>query len=625
MKIAFLSLSLVLMSPLLSVAQVFHKSDILLSYSQTESIRDSYSATGIAWGVLPLPPHWDIENRDHFNIFTQNVRTISKEGRTFHARIEFDAGWELFIDYCLRNGLTYTDYTCKSIDNQNFEYPWFAGRAYKGGHPYWLSSHSAVFKGFLKYQIDKALLADDLEVLMLDAQTSSALACRDQWSSGDFSTASMTAFTAWLRQKCTSNELNALGIRDIPAFDYRVFLKQHGVHTGADYKKRVQQHVSNGLQLPLYEEFRLFQNVAIRELTADLITYAKDQANPRGILVGTSSPLGDPYRSTLLEELDFYQQELAMEESDFAHNPTLTYKFAESLNTHFILTAEPNDWEFINRDKSREPEVTQWIAEAYAQGAVFIAPAEQWTINSGNYTPTTDFTSLYKWISENTSLFNDFTNTQAEVALVVSREATRKYVYRINSIVNALEEANVAFDVIVAGDAYFQNTVSFNTLDQYKKVLVQEDEYNWFISKNASLKNSLDLLGHKLDRVETHNGGGQTQAIDLHALRKSLSCAISCSAHGVHLYPRISSTQPNGLVVHVVNTNYDDAHQLVTQKGLSLNLKNSGYSKATFYQAGQEPVQLTVTATGNNLQVSGIDNLNAWGVVLLKNGFESNP
>ena len=183
----------------------------------------------------------------------------------------------------------------------------------------------------------------------------------------------------------------------------------------------------------------------------------------------------------------------------------------------------------------------------------------------------------------------------------------------------------MAFDVIVAGDAYFKNTVSFNILDQYKKVLVQEDEYNWLISKNASLKNSLDLLGHKLDRVETHNGDGQTQAIDLHALKKSLSCAISCSAHGVHLYPRISSTQPNSLVVHVVNTNFDDARQLVTQNGLRLNLKNSGYSEATFYQAGESPIQLTITATGNHLEVSGIDSLDSWGVVLLKNGFESNP
>ena len=621
MKIVFLSLSLVLIGPVTSVAQVFQKSDILLSYPQTKNIRDKYSATGIAWGVLPIPPHWDIENRDHFNFFTQNVETISKEERTFHARIEFDAGWELFIDYCLRNGLTYTDYTCKSIDDQNFEYPWFAGRSYKGGRPYWLSSHSVVFKDFLKYQIDKALLADHLKVLMLDAQTSSALACRDQWSSGDFSTASMTAFSAWLQQEYTPNELNALGIQDIQTFDYRSFLKQHGVHTDADYKNHVQQHVSNGTQLPLYEEFRLFQNVAIRELTAVLIAYARDRANPRGILVGTSSPLGDPYRSTVLEELDFYQQELAMEESDFAHKPTLTYKFAESLDTHFILTAEPSDWECINRDKSHEPEVKQWIAEAYAQGAVFIAPAEQWTIKSGNYTPTIDLMSLYKWISENKSLFNDFTDTKAEVALIVSREATRKYVYRINSIVNVLEKANVAFDVIVAGDAYFKNPVSFNTLDQYKKVLVQEDEYNWFIGKTISLKNSLDLLGDKLYRVGTHNGDGQTQSIDLRALKKSLGYTVSCSAHGVHLYPRISSTQPDSMVVHMVNTNYDDAYQLIIQNDFSLNLKNSGYSKATFYQAEQEPVQLTVTANSNNLLVSGIDNLDSWGIVLLENEF----
>jgi len=71
------------------------------------------------------------------------------------------------------------------------------------------------------------------------------------------------------------------------------------------------------------------------------------------------------------------------------------------------------------------------------------------------------------------------------------------------------------------------------------------------------------------------------------------------------------------MVVHVVNTNYDNTHRLVTQNGLSLNLKNSVYSKATFYKAGQEPVQLTVRATGNNLQLSGIDNLDSWGVVLL--------
>ena len=79
------------------------------------------------------------------------------------------------------------------------------------------------------------------------------------------------------------------------------------------------------------------------------------------------------------------------------------------------------------------------------------------------------------------------------------------------------------------------------------------------------------------------------------------------------------------MVVHVVNTNYDNTQQLVTQNDLSLNLKNSGYSKATFYQAGEAPIQLTVTATGNSLKVSGINNLDSWGVVLLKNGFQSNP
>ena len=41
-------------------------------------------------------------------------------------------------------------------------------------------------------------------------------------------------------------------------------------------------------------------------------------------------------------------------------------------------------------------------------------------------------------------------------------------------------------------------------------------------------------------------------------------------------------------------------------------------------QAG-ELCRTPATFTGNNLEVSGIDSLDAWGVVLLENGFESNP
>ena len=128
MKIVFLSLSLVLINPLTSVAQFFQKSDILLSYPQTEGVRDKYSplnSLGCFADSTPLG-HWKSRSLQHL---TTNVRTISKEGRTFMPASNW---WlKLFIDYCLRNGLTYTDYTCKSIDDQNFEYPWFAGRSTK--------------------------------------------------------------------------------------------------------------------------------------------------------------------------------------------------------------------------------------------------------------------------------------------------------------------------------------------------------------------------------------------------------------------------------------------------------------------------------------------------------------
>ena len=599
-----------------SIGQNFNKSDILLAYPQTTQIRDSYSANGVAWGFLPIPPHWDIENQAHINTYINNVSTIYNENRKIHVRIEFDASWELFIDYCNQNNLNYDDYACKTIDDNTFEYPWFSGRSYKGKKPNWISSHSSVFLNFLKYQIDKALLATDLEVLMIDAQTSSALATRDQWNGGDFSLACRTNFTTWLQNNYTSQELNTLGITNISTFDYRSFLNSQGIVTDSDYRNRVQQHLSNGTQLPLLEEFRLFQNQSIKSLTEQLIVYAKQQAQPRDIVIGTSSPLNDPFRSTITDSIDFYQQELAMHAGDYQHPTTLTYKVAETLNKPFILTAEPDDWEEIKTNITKEPEVKKWIAEAYAQGAIFIAPAEQWTVNSGNYIPTIDFTYIYNWISNNNTLFDNYTKVDAEVALVISREATRKYVYRINSLIEALEQENIPFNILIAEDDFYNSPLNFQQLNSYKKVLVQEDEYNWYLSNNLDLKNNLDLLQTKLEIVPTHDINGQKINIDLTSLKNSLQNIIDVSSLEIKTYPRTNNTTEK--LIHLVNQEIDNNNDFVEQRDFTVKLMNNNYTSATYSQPGSSPIELDIAYSGDTILLSGFDGLMFWGVISLK-------
>ena len=72
-------------------------------------------------------------------------------------------------------------------------------------------------------------------------------------------------------------------------------------------------------------KFRLFQNVVIRELTADLISYARDQANPRGIRRHLK-PSRDPYRSTVLKNLTFTNKNWPWRK---VTHVSATYKFAE--------------------------------------------------------------------------------------------------------------------------------------------------------------------------------------------------------------------------------------------------------------------------------------------------------
>ncbi|MGL1885146.1 MAG: Ig-like domain-containing protein [Reichenbachiella sp.] len=595
------------------------KSSIPITFVENSQIRQDYGITNIAWGFLPLD---NIENPGRMDQFINDVELMNSEGISFHARVEFDAGWKLFVDYTndIAN-VQYEDHACLSVDGQPAEYPWFAFNTYKGGSPYWMSSHSPVYEDFMKYQIDKTLEAP-IDVLMIDAQTSSALACRDQWVSGDFSTHAMTSFAAFLNANYTPAELDIAGISDFNGFSYLTFLNDMGIDTDAEYKAAVLTHLMQEEVLPLYEEYRLFNNIEINALTERLVAYAKSQA-PH-LKIGVSSPLEDPYRSTIQDDITFFQQEVPMVLDEWSWEPVLLYKEAELFNTSLALTALPTDWELVNNNQVAEEEAKEWIASAYANGANFIAPANMWAGGFSWYVPSIDFTYIYQFISNNTVMFDDYTSVASKVGIIHSREAARHYTYAINNVISAVEANSIPWDLILAGDAYYESTPTFAELNQYEKVFVAEEVYERFLMDNPDFGPTLTQLGSKLV-IFTEDDDASTIA----SIQDDLSSSISVTSNGTNIadaiaiYPRETDVEFAPYMVHMVNRDFDEGSKSYDVKNdVSVTIQGNYFDQiivgAVMHQPGQDPVTLDVTTSGNEVTISGIQNLDFWGLLELQ-------
>ncbi|MGL1885135.1 MAG: Ig-like domain-containing protein [Reichenbachiella sp.] len=613
--LGLLCLSLVRMG----VSQHLDKSDVLIADEHDQSLRDAYSATNIAWGFLPFG---NLDDLSTMSAYLSEVNQIQSEGRTYHARVEFDAGWKNFIDYCINNGLTYADHACVSVDGIPYEYPWFAGSQYNGGSPLWMSSHSTVFMDFMKYQVDKTLEAT-VEVLMIDAQTSSALACKDQWNGGDFSTHAMDAFNTWLDTNFTAAELAVLGINDINTFNYRTYLNGLGITDIDGYKNRVQTHINGTNLLPLFDEYRIFNNVAIGDFTKDLIAYT-ETSGTGNLEVGSSSPVIDPYRATLIDELDFFQQELRVVMDDWTFEPVISYKIAENLGKDFVLTGDPGDWSEVLNGAVEEEEVKGWIANAYANGANFIAPARQWAYGSDYYEPNIDFTYIFDFIQDNKTLFDNHAPVSSKMAVIHSREAVRRYTNSINDVILALEANNINYDFVIAGDEYYPSTPTFAELDQYEKLIVSENVYDWYLANDPAWSSLISQLGDKVIQW-----GDRDLVSSLGAVKTGLTTSISVASGNSNIdddvtaYPRKPIAGSGSYIVHLVNSDLNNSGQYVQKTNVSVTLKGDVFQfqnpieHAIYHEPGQAPQNVTFSSANGEMTISGINALGFWGVLEL--------
>ncbi len=459
-------------------AQAIQESEVFLGYiadgKKTGNIEKS-RATSLAWGMLP---RW-IDDANGMTAWKQDIIGLQTKGLEVTGRVEFDAGWWSFVDFVGNPTASWA----LDLEGNPVDYWWFAGQQEDGYAANWISHHAPDFKAFLKHQVDKVYEAP-IDRLLFDTQTSSTRTLR--WEGGDFSIHALSGFRSFLKAKYSSSELKAMSVNDVDSFDYRVFLNARGYNT-YKYQQEAETWPS---PIPLYEDFVLFNRESLNDLMNEVFTYAKTKNGTQEF--GVSASLAEPRGWVHSEEVQFLNGEL-FHSGDWAdgtpYYPILDLKLAEALNKKLIFNALPADWESL-KTNNRPRQARTWIAQAYAMGGNFLVPGDVWLGNSGTWDPGFEnYQDLYTYIQNNKALF-DNQKSHSKVGLLFSTQAQLYETPAIRDAVLYLIQENIPFDVLVFGDAAWNQNPSLEKLKQYEAILSTDDE-SFLTSEQKTLLNTV--------------------------------------------------------------------------------------------------------------------------------------
>jgi len=592
-----------------------------------------YQVDATMWGFLP-PSFADFDFQTNLtptmNSYVTDTINHELADVDWVSRIEWDVIW---------NGMTskypqrFQQAMVKRLDGSNLEITWFPGH-------YFFSTHHPLFREYIEWQIqdvafyDNENLINRVDAILFDSQHSNPA---QYYLGGDFSDNCMANFRSWLAQNFSNEKLTALGITDISTFHYGEFLKNNGYNANK-YEKET-TNIPN--EIPLSNEYRHFLQDWNNNYLAELVQFTDEVAKAKGypykegigyIEVGTSSPIFDPYwhgiRMPFNEEFDFYVQEFnhRANEQKVNNDVILMYKLAEAIDKPLALTALPYpDWNYMVDNPEAVDLVRTWIAQAYANGAIFMAPEQMWAYQGElqrYYNPEIgDYDYIYAWINEKSFMFDGF-ETVANVGLVYSHQAYRENQYDkldIFSAASDLMEKNIPYKIIIAGD------------DWWPKYLTDTDQ--------SSLMDSLDVI------VKTDFNGtalSASQAAKLNAYQNKivnwsdtasttslLAKEMSVDIAQVALFPRenadLNAAMDNApRIMHLVNRDFNastlslnaKSNLIITINDSLYSDVNTGFVGAMYSQAGQPAIHLD-TSYKNGITTVKVPELKSWGLIEL--------
>lgn len=553
-------------------------------------IYDDYGADMIGWGFLPAAQgSFDTSN------YIKAVEQHHSAGIKFQARIEWDVVWDGMRKFTS----DYERAACRDLNGEPLNFPWKPSA-------YWFCSHQTLFRDYILYQINMALTGSP-DSLMFDSQTSTPIT---YWYGGCFCDRCMVDFNDWLNEHYTSDELASMGIPDLATFNYHDYLVDAG-YTRTTYNNAAKRWPNN---IPLSQEYRLFQLQFINSYVQELANYARNKVD-YPLMISTSSPIIDPYfhgsRMVYVPDVDFYTLEYNhnADRHIVPENVITLYKIADALGRPCVVTGQPNpDWLTMYREK-RVNLARSWIAQAYANGAIFMVPIKMWAYEGSKHywynSRTGDYDYIYRFIHENPDLFDGY-EPISHVGLVYVHTAYRKNSKVIFDACAALTRENIPFRLVIAGDDWWPRHLDQRELDSLDVVTTSDTKY-----LDPAQQAVLDTVS---DRI--------IQWSDLTSLFDLLPREITIEASDVTVLPRAKPNDPSApLICHLVNRNYiASTDSMIVQKNFAVTLTDSLFgspiTRATYYEPGESPVALKVKSVSNGILIN-IPHLEHWGVLQL--------
>jgi len=620
------------MDPSKSEARFLDKSSVVFTQALFQDLQKpnlgrygSYGGGILMWGFTPSSFHdFSLENFDEKQEkYSQGVAAHQDSGLKWVSRVEWDVIW---------NGMTqkfpdtYQEAFTRRLDGSPLPITWFPGH-------YFFSTHSTLFQRYLEWQIKNVAMSGlgdgrKIDALLFDSQHATPAHYNQ---GGDFSDACMENFSRWLENKFTKAERVNLGLPLENNFHYGQYLIKLG-WTRETYEAESGRFPNS---IPLSAQYRQFltewNNGHVEHLVNTADEFARISGYPQlpgkdYVRVGTSSQLLDPYWKGLRfihsDKIDFYVQEFnhRPESTTFNSSALLMYKLADAMGKPLALTAQPYpDWNYMVDHPEAVDLVRLWIAQAYANGALFMVPEQMWAYNK-NKEPryynarTGDYDYFYRWIDENRHLFDGY-ETRADVGVVYDFNAYIETDFEdleALAIAQALMKNNTPFHILVAGNdtwpKYLQDS------DQRQRT----DELDLIVTGNLA-QTKMDALQREALRKHAKKTFNWPAA---ESLIRNTPQEIEVASPKVLTYPRENKNDGNASkVIHFVNHDFSESVKRVLRKQsldvkISKNLFDSDIQAATYHQPGKREHRLRVDDADGYYHVT-LPLLESWGLLEL--------
>jgi len=499
----------------------------------------------------------------------------------------------------------FLDAACRNFGGEPFIVPWLADdrHHYKGHGAYWWCTNSPLYRKYLASRLEEVIAAG-VDGLHIDDYRGTSGSVT--WLTGCFCRHCMAAFREYLAAHLAKEELEALGIEDLSAFDYHQYLLGRGL-TPQQYKKR-------RTSLPLAAEFYQFQVEAANDFVVEYYRRARELAG-KPLTLCVNSGLNSPHALMIAPHLSYFCCEVRHNAGGraVAKHPIYVYKLADGLNRPVASTAAGQDWAYI-KEHNLPGLVRTWIALSYAYGHTLMAPHRQWcyTREKGTHWydgPTEEYAPVYQFVRGHARLLDGY-EAVAPVALVYDSAARRKNRGDIEPIATALADKNIPFTIVIAGDDWLEYRLDGARLAQFEAVVVADDP-----AMDQSQRKLLELVEDEGRLVVWPNAKRLQELVP--------APVVVEGSERVGVVPRVIPDDDDAPVaVHLLNRQYDgDRDAMIPQRGFSLRLRRElfggrEFTEATLHAPREEPRTLHVTSDDVYTTVR-VPELKLWAILEL--------